>query len=164
MTECVWTEAAKFALSCQTILSPVKIDTISDLTAGSQFQPVFLAKRPVAITRLHTDTRMNNSQIQNSSLRIIPAVSYYCSVKTTLQIHHGACLTDAAEEIYVLPSTTDGSGTSDHVLQCTKMAAAFFTDVSFFVVLNYIYVPVFSQWVQARRFKSGVSGTLARQN
>lgn len=59
LTECVWTEAAKFALSCQTILSPVKIDTISDLTAGSQFQPVFPAKPPVAITRLH---RQQNEQ------------------------------------------------------------------------------------------------------
>lgn len=139
MTECVWTEAAKFALSCQTILSPVKIDTISDLTAGSQFQPVFLAKPPVAITRLHTDTTMNNSRIQNSPLRIIPAVAYCCSVKTKMQIHHRARLTDAAEEIYVLPPKTDGSGTSDHGLQCTRMAAAFFTDVSLYVVLNYIY-------------------------
>lgn len=77
--ECVWTEAAKFALSCQTILSPVKIDTIRDLTAGSQFQPVFPAKPPVAITRLHTDATMNNSRIQNSPLRIIPAVAYCCS-------------------------------------------------------------------------------------
>lgn len=91
------------------------------------------------------------------------------TVKTKLQIHHRARLTDAAEEIYVLPSKTDGSGTLDHGLQCTKMVAAFFTDVSFFVDLNYIYlfiylVPVFSQWVQARRCKSGVSRTLARQN
>lgn len=36
-------------------------------------------KPPVAITSLHTDTTMNNSLIQNSPLRIIPAVAYCCS-------------------------------------------------------------------------------------